>query len=58
MTIDTPIERVMDVIMRDGMVLKFREYELGLYYYDMASKDIQDGAKTNAKFTPTTCCKL
>ena len=46
------IEKAMNVILRDGTVLKFKECGLGLYYYDMASTDVQDSAKTNTTITP------
>ena len=52
MIIDTLIEEDMDVIMRDGTILKFKEWGLGLYYYDMTSTYVQESAKTNATINP------
>ena len=50
--IDTLIEEAMDVILRDGTILKFKEWGLGLYYYDMTSNDVQDSDKTITTITP------
>jgi hypothetical protein len=33
-TMDTSVEASMDVHRRDGSIMKFREYQTGLYYYD------------------------
>ena len=52
MTMDTFIEKVMNMILRKGKVFKFKECGSGLYYYGMASTDVQDGAKNNTKFKP------
>ena len=48
---DKLIEKAMNVILRDGAVSKFKEFGLGLYYYDMTSTDVQDSAKTNTTIT-------
>ena len=45
MTMDTSIEKVINVVLSDGTVLKFKEYGLGLYYYDVASTDDHNSAK-------------
>ena len=47
-TIDTLIEKYMNVILSYGTVFKLKECGLGLYYYDMTSTDEQNSAKTNA----------
>ena len=48
----TSIEKSMNVILRDGTVLKFKGCGLGLYYYVMTSTDVQEIAKNNATITP------
>ena len=44
-TMDTSIEKDMHVVLRDGTVLKSKEFVLGLYYYDMASTNAHDSDK-------------
>ena len=53
-TMDTSIEKAMHVILSDVTVFKFKEYGSGLYYYDMASTDDQNSAKTNATINPSS----
>ena len=49
---DISIEKAMNVIMRDETVFKFKEYGLGLYYYYMASTDVQNSDKNNSTIKP------
>ena len=51
-TMDISIEKAMNVIMRDGTVFKFKEYGLSLYYYYMASTDVQNSDKNNSTIKP------
>ena len=51
-TMDTSIEKAMNVIMRDVTLFKFKECGSGLYYYVMVSTDEQNNAKTNTTITP------
>ena len=49
---DVLIEKAMNVIMRYGTVFKFKEYRLSLYYYYMASTDVQNSDKNNSTIKP------
>ena len=51
-TMYTSIEKAMKTILRDGTVFKFKEWGLGLYYYDTASTDEQNSDKTNSTINP------
>ena len=51
-TIDTSIEKAMNLTLMDGTVFNFNECGSGLYYYDMTRADVQDSAKTNATIPP------
>ena len=57
-TMDTLIEKAMNLILGDGTVFKFKEGVSRLYYYDMESTDEQNSAKTNATTPPTNCYQL
>ena len=50
-TMDTSIETSLHVVLDNGAVFKFKECELGLYFYHMANTDEQNSAKTNTKIT-------
>ena len=51
-TMDTSIENAICVHRRDGSVMKFREYESGLYYFDMAdSNSINSSVTAYQPFT-------
>ena len=39
-TMDTLIEKAVNVILRDRKLFKFNEFGLGLYYYGMESTDV------------------
>ena len=52
MTMDTNIEKAMNIILSDGTVFMFKGYGSGLYYYYMASTDEYNSAKNNATITP------
>ena len=58
-TMDTLIEKAMNLILSDGTLFKFKEYESGLYYYDMASTDEHNSAKKIQKSSlfPLMSCK-
>ena len=58
MNMDKSTEKAMNIIMSDRTVLKFNLCVSGLYYYDMASNDDNNSAKTNTIISPTTCYKL
>ena len=45
MTMDTSIEKYMNMIMSDGTVFKFKECGSGFYYYDMARTDENNSDK-------------
>ena len=45
-TIYISMEKEMNLILRNGTVLKFKECGTGLYYYDMGSAYVQDSDKT------------
>ena len=47
-TMETSIYKAVHVILKDGIVFKFKECGSGLYFYDMASTDDQNSAKTNS----------
>ena len=49
---DTLMEKDMNVILRDETFLNFKKCGSGLYYYDMASNDVQDIDKTNTIIIP------
>ena len=51
-TMDSSIEKAMNVILRYGTVFKFNECVLVLYYYDTVRTDVQNSAKTNTTITP------
>ena len=52
MTMDTSIEKAMNIILSDGKVFKFKECGSRLYYYDMVITYDQNSAKTNATINP------
>ena len=51
-TMDTLVDKAMNVILGDGAALKFKDCGSGLYSYYMESIDVDDSAKTNATITP------
>ena len=51
-TMDTSIEKTMNIILSDGTVFKSNKCGLGSYYYDMESTNDQNSAKTNATIFP------
>ena len=51
-TLDTSIEKSMNVILSDQTVFKIKECGLELYYYDRAFTDEKNSYKTDATIIP------